>query len=193
MRVDPVFELDRPDLLEYGLELGRGILRRLEIPEPIVEVHWPTPHRHPERGWYRGVRLGEKRVTINLPRCRLPTRVPGYAWSFPGYKADLTPIGVVTHEFGHHVDAWLKYPHLPGWRSEAPVSGYEPNRGEAFAEALRLFCTNPDLLRVGRPVRWGFFAERAGEIGELAPWEDVLRLRGAHERFISAARNWIRR
>lgn len=185
VRIDSVVDLSRAELLSYGFEIGLDVLHLVGVTPPATTVH--RHHRLRERGWYRA-----GRVTINLARCRPPTGVPGYSWSFPGYKADLTPVGVVTHEFGHHVDASRGSPDLSSWGDEAPVSGYEPNRDEAFAEAFRLFCTNPDLLRVGRPRRWRTLGEGV-DPGDLVPWEDVLRSRGAHERIVNAARNWISR
>jgi hypothetical protein len=183
--------LDKPTLLGIGHYLGARFLHQHPwISTPELVVHWPHPHRHKERGWYR-----RDTITVNLPRCRPPTRTPGYAWSFPGYKADMTPVGVYTHELGHHVAAELGLPSLTTW-AEPSVSGYEPNGSEAFAEAFRLFLTNPSLLREGRPRRWSTLTESLGlEPSALAltPWDEVLRLRGAHERFITAARNWIKR
>jgi len=189
IRVDPVGNLDKPALLKYGFELGFDVLRGAGMDLPATTVHWPEPHRHPERGWYRG-----RRVTVNLPRCRPPTGTPGYSWSYPGYKADMTPVGVVTHEIGHYVDELKGFPDIGSWHGEAAVSGYEPNRGEAFAEAFRLFCTNPDLLRTGRMIRWNtLVVSLRFEPDEMMHWEDVLRARGAHERIINAARNWVGR
>lgn len=189
-------ELDRPQLLEIGYRLGLGALDRNDIPHPGITVHWPQPHRHRDLGWYRPGRSSTSlgRVTMNLPRCRPATKVPGYAWSFPGYKADRTPVGVFTHELGHYVDDYLGKPVLHEWRDyESPVSGYEPNRQEMFAEAFRLLCTNPDLLRVGRPIRWRTFTDGLGlDPGELEPWEERLERWGAHEKFLNAAKNFVK-
>lgn len=192
-------ELDKPQLLEVGYRLGYDVLDRNGLPHPGVTVHWPKPHRHRELGWYRPGRTPSSlgRVTVNLPRNRPATKTPGFSWSFPGYKADRTPVGVFTHELGHHVDDYLNEPIITSWGDEAPVSGYEPNRQESWAEAWRLFCTNPDLLRVGRPRRWHTLTETLGLVpsdllGELEPWEERLERWGAHEKFLSAARNFVK-
>lgn len=189
IRIDPVIGRSKSWLLNYGLDLGLDVLRRIGVQAPKMTIH--RHHRLRERGWYR-----DGRVTMNLARCRPPTGVPGFSWSFPGYKADLTPVGVVTHEFGHHVDARFGFPDLSAWADEAPVSGYEPDRGEAFAEAFRLFCTNPDLLRQGRPIRWNTLVELLRDPygdDELVDWDQVLTSRDAHERIVNAAGNWIDR
>jgi hypothetical protein len=180
-----VLDLDRYQLLELGQSLAGAVLGRSDIALPAYRIYDPR-HRLPDRGWYRsGV------VSINLPVCRPATRTPGYAWSFPGYKADTTPTGVVAHEVGHHVDAVMRVGELRGWDRETRVSSYEPNRDEAFAEAFKLFVTNPDLLRVGRPRRWELLIGLGLDPGDLTPWDEVLTDRGAHPRFVAAARNWI--
>lgn len=145
--------------------------------------------------WCRGV------IKVNVSRCTPPAFNPGYSWSFPGYKADRTVVGVTLHELGHHIwwaigeesnpDSWLA--HYTAWREagedEAAVSGYEPNVEETFAEAWKLFCTNPDLLRVGRPQRWALLRESGLRPPHLAPWREVLQ--HAHPRMIAAAESWI--
>lgn len=189
-----VLELDRSGLYELGLALSLQALDRCGLPEPT----YGTEHAYFAKGndgWgLRGFyRDGE--VYVNLPRSALATRTPGYAWSFPGYKADLTPVGVVAHETGHHVDDVTgRRPLGYGWRNEERVSGYEPNRAESFAEAFRLFVTNPDMLRAGRPARWAHLTEGLGLVpGPLTPWDEVLAERGAHARFLVAAKNWVAR
>lgn len=187
MTLGPVHGLDRKALLDVGVRLGLDVLDRAGLTQPEVVV-FPTRHRLNEFGWYR-----RGKIHINMMKCRLPVKTPGYSWSFPGYKADLTPVGVYTHELGHHVDKLFGHPRLTGWSKEPRVTSYEPNRGEAFAEAFKLFATNPDLLRVGRPVRWEFLLEH-GLVSpdELVPWGDVLRRRGAHDKLLKAAENWAK-
>jgi len=134
-------------------------------------------------------------VTVNAARCRLPAIEPVRMWSYPGYKVDRTPYGVVCHETGHHVHDTIK-----GGRSvlrelreavkgEKPLSGYEPNIGEVFAEAMRLFLTNPDLLRLGRPQRYEFFLSLGLTPVLEDDWREVLR--DAHPRIQQAAARWV--
>lgn len=181
-------ELDKPTLVMVGKDESRRFLANNCLPEPAWVIH--GRHRFPERGWYRN-----GQVHINLARNRPPTKTPGFAWSFPGYKADMTPVGVIAHETGHHIDRLRCHRSLPSrWLEEAPVSGYEPNRNESVAEAIRLMITNPDLLRAGRPARFTTLHE-AWDIEPVAldDWEQVLIDRGAHEKFLAAAKNWIKR
>lgn len=187
-----VLELDRAELYELGLVLALRALDRNGIPPPTYATEHPYFSRGNDGWGLRGFYV-RGHVFVNLPKSSLPTRTPGYAWSFPGYKADMTPVGVLAHETGHHVDELLGSDRpLTGWRAEAPVSGYEPDRAERFAEAFRLFVTNPDLLRAGRPVRWAHLTEVLGlDPGPLVPWDQVLAERGAHARFLVAAKNWV--
>ena len=94
-----------------------------------------------------------KIVIINLQKCRTSVRVPGYSWSFSGYKADLTPIGVLTHEMGHVAHNFIgkqySAPVTKLRKLEPQVSSYEPNCSETIAEATKLFISNPNLLKLG--------------------------------------------
>jgi len=72
---------------------------------------------------------------------------------------------------------------------EKPVSGYEPTYGEAFAEAMRVFISNPDLLRAARPQRYYLIRHELGlHHGVEGSWQDVLKdaplhIRQASEKF----------
>lgn len=138
------------------------------------------------------------RICIMLPKCAHPGTA-GMAWSWPGYIIDRTPYGVLAHETGHHVD--LSKGERPGryWSElgerimkesgEAKLTNYCPNPAEWFAEMSRLFITNPDLLRLIRPVTYrllrGFL-----EPVETRPWRKVLA--GAPPRTIAVAEKRIR-
>ena len=105
-------------------------------------------------GYYRN-----NTIYVNVPVTAIPTENPKMKrWSYPGYKVDRTACGVVAHELGHHVEIVLRNKEiltmLQGsfWRdilngSVKRVSGYEPVPSEAFAESMRLFILNPELLK----------------------------------------------
>lgn len=144
-------------------------------------------------GYYRS-----NRVTVHVDRTRLPVAKPGYSWSFTGYKADLTVPGVTAHEIGHHVQESFGWKYVNGLiaearlREEANVSSYEPNPAELLAESVKVFLTNPELLRAGRPCRWFFLTTTLGLTPPHAePWESVLQF--ADPRHIIAAKTWIRK
>lgn len=119
--------------------------------------------------------------------------VAGRAWSFPGYKIDRTPCGVIAHEYGHAVDYFLGYPsNKRAWKNllSCPVSGYEPNAAEAFAETMRIFISNPDLLKQARPGRYEFLMKLGLRNPIHTSWREVLISLGAPPRHINAAKNW---
>lgn len=158
------------------------------------------PGKNPwhDNGWYWNGTL-----FVNLKRSRPPVKNPGFAWSYTGFKADLTAPGILAHEIGHHVhhqiDKKTNYKHhnyvLAKLRdlkqNEVAVSGYEPNEFEVMAEACRLFILNPDLLKKGRPKRFEFLSGLGLKPLHTTPWREVLR--HAHPRLITAAENWIRK
>lgn len=143
------------------------------IPRPIHVIQTLTGvGRFPtmqSTGLYLRPRRGESPETakciVNLERCAEPAWRPSpRRCSWPGWKTDRTPAGVVCHELGHHV-AWWNYKQKGAyWREFAEVlkrlsklkriSSYEPVPEEAFTETFRLFMTNPDLLRCGNPGRY---------------------------------------
>ncbi len=142
----------------------------------------------------------DRSININLKKSRTPVKNPGFQWSFTGSTADLTAPGILCHEVGHHIhsengDRYYKnsgYVHkfFVHVQNEASVSGYEPNLYEAFAETMRLFILNPDLLKLGRPLRFGYFVDelKLQPLHEI-PWKEILI--NAHPRLVSAVENWI--
>lgn len=113
------------------------------------------------------------------------------SWSFPGWKSDVTVGGVLSHEFGHWVDRQLRtVSGSAGWREvlsrEGPLTSYEPNPAEAWAEAFRLSAPNPNLLAAGRPRRYEFLAGQAG----IKPAVGVLA--GVHARYHEMAERGFR-
>jgi len=67
---------------------------------------------------------------------------------------------------------------------EAEISVAEYNVLESFAEAIRLFVTNPNLLEVGRPARWEHLRSAMG----LKPLHDA-----SWRTVMSKASNVVRR
>lgn len=156
-------------------------------------------------------------IFVNLPVTAAPATVPGnrrYSW--PGYKVDRTAAGVVAHECGHHVmqmklqglapdkgmgavgdiarqkvvaiSQFHEWNQLVKNSGKKKVSGYEPKPSEAFAETMRLFILNPDLLMRAIPARYYWLIEELN----LAPVEkrhymDVLN----HADYQTLANRWI--
>jgi hypothetical protein len=135
-------------------------------------------------------------VVVNINKTVSPVKTPGYSWSFTGYKADMTPAGILAHEIGHFIDYSLKWiSYKSEWKkiikNEKRVSSYEPNCSEAFAEAMKLFVLNPDLLKTGRPKRYNYL-KNVLKIKTVIknPYKEVLK--NSHEKLLAAAENWIK-
>ena len=166
------------------------------------------------RGYYRAhkIRVGALRswqgyVYYDPSRCVAPVTTPGYKWSYTGYKADNTVAGVIAHEIGHHTwecrvrmedgrrHSWTAKSLADYWAEhsakEASVTSYgDTSTEEDFAETVKIFVLNPDLLRQGRPWRWSMLTDGFGLRPVVdTPWEEVLR--NAHERLLAAAVGWI--
>jgi hypothetical protein len=157
------------------------------------------PTKGPIEGQWKNFGMYEaatQRVWVNLRKSRVPTKTPGFSWSFTGYKSDLTAPGILAHEVSHHVHRLLRNRASIAtvrlaFAGESAVSGYEPHPGEAFAEAGRLFILNPELLRAGRPKRWTFLTSLGLKPCHVTPWRDVLM--HAHPKIVAAAETWITR
>lgn len=183
--------MQKLELFEKGVEIiDRFYHHNKRLLKPY-SVHHAT---FDNRGLYEPP---TQKIFINLANCRTPVVVPGYAWSFPGNKSDITPIGVLAHEMGHHCHYSLT---RTDWKIlmlkarevrevESPVTSYEPNAGEVIAEAFRLFILNPHLLLVGRPYRYSMISKLGFKPIEKKSWKQILK--DAHPRIIQANEKWI--
>jgi hypothetical protein len=180
---------DKYNLLERGLELISEFSIHNKIRKPRVFIY------DGENKNAYGLFYPDNVIQINIKSCRTPVKTPGYDWTFPGYVQDLTPYGILAHEFGHYISDrlgkqfrknFIKIHHI-----ESNVTSSD-NRGldEKMAEAARLFLTNPDLLKKGRPLRYQIFREYYEPIIKHR-WKTVLK--NAHPKIIAAAENWIKR
>ncbi len=155
---------------------------------------------------WSGVHLSEKGVSaiaVDLANCHRQSRFRQHGngrWIIqgPGSYEDFSSLGVFCHELGHHVDFTLDSRghsrRCSRFRSiveeEEEVSGFEHNVQEAFAEAIRLFVTNPRLLQAGRPLRWSYLTERLRLKPLCAtPWMKVLSLSANVVR--ASAQRWM--
>lgn len=112
----------------------------------------------------------------------------GPAWSYPGYVIDATPYGVICHEFGHYLDFASNNTlskDLFYLCKEHPVTGYNPNKQEFFAEHFRVFITNPDFYKNFRPKSYQFLIKKFTPV-ITESWEQVLS--SAPARTIAMAR-----
>jgi len=128
-------------------------------------------------------------VRVNVPKTALPVRVPYRAWSYTGWKADRTAAGVVAHETGHHVDFLLGNLSLQTPELLEDISSYSKVNGtENWAEAVRLFILNPDLLKCAWPTTYFKLSLSLVPVVTFT-WREVLA--NAHPRFIEVAEKRI--
>lgn len=140
-------------------------------------------------------------IFVNVDVTALPVQSPGQRrWSWPCWKTDRTAVGVVAHEMGHYVEDWIAknnglnhWGHHNAWISvllkyKKKVSSYEPRPWEAWAETMRLFILNPQLLAYALPHRYDFIEHEVGlKRSEKRDWYTVL----ANPEYNMAAERWI--
>lgn len=136
-------------------------------------------------GWFVE---GLNKIFIAPKICTKPTKTPGFCWSYPNYFVDKTCYGVLLHEFGHYVHYLLSHPVIP---IETPITSYEPDEGERFAETMKIFVGNPDLLKHSNPRRYNFLLKLGLKPSKKSSWKILLK--DAHPRFIKAVENRIRK
>lgn len=187
--------MNRAQLYNLGVERMKVFCDLNGLPVPTCENSARADWIVGACAYYR-----EDGIRICTDACAWPGTA-GRAWSWPGYVIDRTPYGVIQHELGHHVDFLKAIKRRGAYYSdfsielrertgEPPITSYAPNDGEWFAEIMRLFITNPNLLQCLRPKT--FEAIRA----ELAPavdgkWEEVLEGWHAPGRTIDMARKKV--
>lgn len=160
------------------------------LPHKVLSVDVLEDHKWKDASaWYQ-----QNKITLLPKRLARPaTEKQVRLWSFPGSKVDRTPYGVLAHEFGHFVDEVLGYPSRHGFWSKKtnPVSGYEPNNSERFAESMRLFILNPCLLRWGSPQRYAeFLSHGMKPVMSVDSYEENLCV-GCPERIKKSLDRWI--
>ena len=176
-------------MLDKGKELMHEFCEANALAPPHVAAH-------PRERWRVASACAYYRptlISICPDRCS-SIGAAGMAWSYPGYKIDRTPYGVVQHELGHPVDYLrskvkgayggdfsVKLREITG---EEKISGYCPNDWEWFAEIFRLYVTNSDLLRIMRPRTYAKLKDIYRPVVD-APWRVVLK--SAPERTIEMA------
>lgn len=170
--------LTKTELYTLGKELADKFCAVNNLPVLTYQTYHPEEWHFGTCAYYRA-----NTVHICVPKCA-HVGVGGAAWSYPGYRIDRTPYGVVAHELGHHADVTRSalpnryygnysaelHAAMPG---QLPITNYSPNYAEWFAEIFRLFVTNPDYLAHIRPLVW--LRLREDFIPVVAdPWDKVL-------------------
>ncbi len=138
-------------------------------------------------------------INICLEHCGRPCGEENSRnWSWPGSVIDRTVYGVVCHEFAHHWD-WCAGSNRGRYFSdygeglmratgEPPVTNYaKTNPAEWFAEAARIYLTNPPLLRALMPKLYVALNQRFKPLYDGVNWEYLMR--GAPARVIKSIVN----
>lgn len=154
---------ERQALLERGLETVQAFIKLNKVRPPKIVIR-------PIRSSCGLYERRAHRINVDPAGCARIGR-GGMAWSYPGYKIDRTPFGVLAHELGHAVGEDPQWRRLTG---EAPLTGYCPNDYEWFAEMFRLFVTNPMLLKKLRPATYKLMRTRFEPL-HRKHWRVVLR------------------
>lgn len=179
-------------LLAKGIELVQEFAMLNKIPHPNIFIYHDI-----NDGFYGYIHYGNV-IRINMKLCRAAVKTPGYDWTFPGSVNDLTPYGILAHEFGHYISDYISENVDTEFRKNfSRLKKHENNVtymddkdvDERMAEAARLFLTNPDLLKRARPKRYGFFAEHYTPVVKKR-WKTVLK--NAHPKIITSVENWMK-
>jgi len=160
MVVEP---MERGDVLEDVVACAHRqvnswcLLNNIALPTVEVLDHRPEGARQHE-GLYK---WSSKTVQIYSVGCPVNSDQ-----SWPRWLRDYSPLGVLAHEYGHHVHQELKRKRVDRLfydcrcSVEQPVSVYaRTENDEDFAEAIRLFITNPYLLQEKCPRRYEFLTD----------------------------------
>ena len=173
---DPSWKRD--DLWWEAIRYVKSACQLWALPQPILtRTAPPGAQKFSTGGTYYGHWISPNHIFVNVAKATSPARVRGRVWSYPGYKIDRTCAGILAHEFGHHAAGNTKM-NANDWRKVVaetlPVSGYEPTANEAWAESMRVFILNPDLLRQGRRLRYEYITQHFGPLHD-ATWQEVLK------------------
>lgn len=170
----------RAEMLEAGIDNVESFCGFNGLRTPSVEKVIASLWRFQSTcAYYR-----PEQITICPDRCAVIGKA-GRAWSYPGHYTDRTPYGVLAHELGHHVDyirSTVKGSYfgdfsekLRAASKEPKLTSYCPNDAEWFAEMMRLFITNSDLLERMRPKTYDLIRDAGLRPVVTAPWHIVLK------------------
>lgn len=167
-------KMTKDELAEKSVKHIQDFLQKngLPVPEFVMHEYPDAKNKFQKTGHYS---RKEGKVYLNAANTRNPVMKPGgMQWSYPGYKVDKTPLGVLAHEIGHHIDHTKQFDTDSFPYKGEKVTGYEPTVHEAIAESLRLFMFNPDLLHTIAPKRYQYFIDNGLKPTVKQSWKDVL-------------------
>jgi hypothetical protein len=193
---------NKDEMFRAGVALAEEFCDLNGVPMPSIERLNPA-----QRNYHIGTCAYYRPTTIHIMVEKCANKgFGGRAWSWPGYKVDRTPYGVIQHELGHHVDNFkFVAPNevfskcIYEASKEPPLTGYLGTDSnsltfymEWFAENFRLFVTNPDLSLSLRPRFYEAFKRAGFKPVKYNDWESVLFDLDAPARIRDQARKQIK-
>lgn len=153
------------------------------IPKPKIAFFHS---RNGDCGYYQ---YRSNTIHIDPSACAREVANPAMrCWSHPHYFTDRTVYGVLHHEFGHYLHEKLKFPNIPKGKQ---ITSYEPNKDERFAESIKLFISNPMLLKEYNSERYEALLKLGLKPLHQKPWEQVMQEDGMSQRFVKRAKEKI--
>ena len=141
-------------LFKSGINILNDFAVLNNVPITTIELRkWQTNYK----GYYIS---SSNKIYINLSKCSRANPM----YSFPGFTSNATAQGVVVHEYGHYINDKIlsKLEHsllyYKNKINEKCVTSYCPDVDEYFAEQLKVFIINPDLLKVFWPNTYNFLS-----------------------------------
>ena len=193
IKIINVYSLSKRDILNKAIDLVDDFSRVNRImPYRLKESRYPYARNIFQ---VKGMFVSPNVIYVNLDKCAIPGSGTRMRFSFPGYKVDATPFGVLCHEFGHYI-SWLKngigrsYEWELIVNNSRRISGYEPNSEESFAESFRLFLTNSDMLKRGSGARYEFMLKLGLKPVVKDNFIKVLKERGVCRNILKCAKNY---
>lgn len=137
-------------LFNDGVNLINEFLKLNNLGNIIIFINSPKRSSNSFCGWYE---FDTNELHIILDSCARMNPM----YSYPNFTSNRTPQGVLVHEFGHYLSSNKYKPYkysnstIKNRIQEKCITSYCPNSDEWMAEMLKLFITNPDLLKNIRP------------------------------------------
>lgn len=179
--------MKKEELFNYGVKIINEFCELNNIKKPNIVLI--DGNKRGACGYYT---YRNKTIHICLKKCAREVTTPtGWGWSHHGYFSDREPAGVVCHEFGHYLHHILTNNKMK-LTAKGRITSYEPNYYERFAETIKLFMLNPDLLKQYNPARYKEITSLGIVPVITTDWKTTLG-KDINPKFIAAAENKIKK
>lgn len=143
-------------LFNDGVNIIDDFLKLNNMRDLIVKVEPKCKSFRGCCGWYE---FDTDVIHIIIEKCARLNPM----YSYPNFTSNRTPQGVLLHEFGHFLTSPKNKPYkytnafIKRKINENCITSYAPNANEWIAEMLKLYLSNPDLLKHIRPNTYNEF------------------------------------